>query len=253
MQQTAATAIALLLLTGCATTQFNADLSYVRAAGLGYRNAALYTAGYLFLWNTGTNELAVLENSVSLERKDSPEAPATLRSSSVSGISISGEFGSGAAEVAAEASLSRKIEFTAENAVREDYKAIYGGLAQAYRDGLAKGEDMRARWYVDEATTASSPFRYALVTGLVRASRATASVGGKSGSEIGSVVLDVPGLGSIDVGIDRGAAVECSGQAAPCFFEPTVLKSYIAADGNLNFKVDLGTNRDALSEAFRKL
>jgi hypothetical protein len=220
-------------LAGCSSTDFSTDLSYVRASGLGYRNAALYSAGYLFLWNMEANSLTVLENGIPLEKLDA--------------------FAAGPQRVAAEAALSRKIAFTAESAVREKYRSIYTGLSAAYVRGLAAGEDMRSRWYVDEATAPNSPYRYVLITGLVRADRATATVGGKSGSEIGSIGVEVPGLGSIYVGIDSGAAAECSGNKAPCFFDATVLQPYIASDGNLNFRPAMGTDADALSEALRKL
>jgi hypothetical protein len=240
-------------LAGCSSTDFSTDLSYVRASGLGYRNAALYSAGYLFLWNTEANTLTVLENSIPLERLDVSETPTNLSSSSVSGVSISGSFAAGPQRIAAEAALSRKIAFTAESAVREKYRSVYTGLSAAYVRGLAAGEDMGARWYVDEATAPSSPYRYVLITGLVRADRAAATVGGKSGSEIGAIGVEVPGLGSIDVGIDSGAAVECSGNKAPCFFDATVLQPYIASDGNLNFRPAMGVDADALSEALRKL
>ena len=195
MRPSAVLLLAAGLLGGC--SQYTADLSYVRASGLGYRNAALYTAGYLFLWDTSTNQLTQLETSIPLQKAPSSEAPTTLTSTSVSGISIGGSFGTGLEKITAEAALSRKVAFTAENAVRENYEHTYTGLSQAYNAGIAAGEDMRQRWYVDEAIAAGSPYRYVLVVGLVRASNATASVGGKSGNEIGSVDVDVPGMGSI--------------------------------------------------------
>jgi len=244
----------VLLLSGCSKSEnFVADLSYVRASGLGYRNAALYTAGYLFLWDTGSNRLSELENNIPLERITATENPTTLKSTSISGVSIEGNFGTADQKVAAEAAFSKKVEFTAENALREKYKSTITGLATAYKAGVDAGEDMRGRWYVAEATTPKSRLRYVLVTGLVRAGKATVSVGGKSGTEVGKLSISVPNAGEIKVGVDRGSLVDCSGQSAPCFFEPTVLKPYVAENGNLNFRVDSGASREQLSAAFQKM
>jgi hypothetical protein len=118
---------------------------------------------------------------------------------------------------------------------------------------MEAGNDMRGRWYVAEATSPTSRLRYVLVTGLVRASKATVAIGGKSGNEIGKLAITVPGAGEIKIGVDRGSVVDCSGQSAPCFFEPTVLKPYIAENGNLNFRVDNEASKTLLSAAFQKM
>lgn len=254
MRQLSVTTVLLVLLSGCSnTTDYVADLSYVRAPGLGYRNAALYTAGYLFLWDTRANTLSVLESDIPLQKIAPSEAPTTLKSTATSGVSIQGSFGSAAERIAAEAALSKRVELTAENAVREKYSSTITGLSRAYVNGLNAGEDMRQRWYVDDAVRANSPLRYVLVTGLVRATKATVAVGGKSGNEIGKVAITVPSIGELKVGVDRGSVADCSGASAPCFFEPTVLKPYLAPNGNLNFRVDSGASREKLSAALKEL
>lgn len=244
-----------LLFSGCTAggDKFSADLSYVRAAGLGYRNAGLYSAGYLFLWDKSKNEMTLLSDEIEFEKAPTSESPTTLKSTSVSGVSINGNFQTPAEKLAAELSFSKKIEFTAENAVRERYRSTITALSNAYLKGVNGGEDMRARWYVGEATRPDSSLRYVLITGLVRANSAKASIGGKSGNEVGALSLDVPSVGSIKVAIDRGTQVDCTGIQAPCFFEPTVLKPYIASNGNLDFRVDAAGDRGALSKAWQTL
>jgi hypothetical protein len=250
-------AVSLLVLAlglgGCAQ-YYSADLSFARVPGLGFRNAGLYTPGYLFLWDARQNKLTKLQEDIFLAKQPRTDPPTDLNQTNIRGISITGEFGSSAEKVSAEINLGQKIEFRAEQAVRERYQSVYTALAQAYTEGNARGEDMSHRWYVKDVTHRGSGLYYVIITGIVRANKTTISYAGEEGPEIGSVSVTVPGkLGTIKVNVKNSNVAECSGKASPCFFDVMVVAPFINNSGRLDFESARNINKDKLSAAFRSL
>ena len=241
------------LCAGCQQGDFGADLSFSRSAGLGYRNAGLFNPGTLYLFDQNTATLTRLSDDIPLRRRPSEAAPTTLASTRTDGIGLTGSFPSAAVKAEVALAIGTKITFVAENAVRDDYNQVYTGLAEAYRSGVAAGEDIKGRWYVDEVVGQRGKY-YVVVSGIVRADRASLAVGGMTGDNIADVSVSVPGIATpVKVGITRGRSVDCSGKSAPCFFSVSVIKPYYGPERRLAFREGRGLDLDRLSEALRKL
>ncbi|HEV2552132.1 MAG TPA: hypothetical protein VGV17_00070 [Bosea sp. (in: a-proteobacteria)] len=241
------------LCAGCHHSDFCADLSFSRSAGLGYRNAGLFNPGTLYLFDQSSATLTRLSDDIPLQKRASDAAPATLTSTRIDGIALTGSFPNEAVKTAIAAAVGTKVAFTAENAVRDDYQSVYTGLAQAYRAGMDAGEDMKGRWFVDEVVAQRGKF-YVVVTGIVRADKASLSVGGIKDDNVVDVSVSVPGLATpVKVAVTHGRAVNCSGKSAPCFFSVSVIKPYLGPEKRLSFREGRGVDIDRLSEALRKL
>ena len=246
--------VVLTCLSAAACNPYTADLSFARAPGLGYRNAGLFSAGRLYLFDQSSGRLTKLADDIPLEKKAGDSTPAMLSSSSVRGIALNGDFGSAEAKASVRLSLGSKIAFSAERATREEYGSIYTGLSKAYSAGIAQGQDMRAQWYVSDAVKKDSGLYYVVISEIVRADKTTLSVGGIDGGNVADVSISVPGKpGAIKVSLTDSKLVECSGQSAPCFFEVSVVKPYLDDEKKLAFLPARNADLDLLSDAFRNL
>lgn len=243
--------VAICVLAGC--SQYSADLSFARAPGLGYRNAGLFPPGRLYLFDSTTATLTKLADDIPLRQIPIADPPTTLTSTNIRGIALNGTFGSPQAKLGVAAEIGSKVAFVAERAQREKYSSVYTALTEAYKGGLAAGEDMKSRWYVDDVTRRNSGLYYVVINEIVRTDRTSLSTGGPSGSQIASISVTPPGMPPISVSVTDSKLVECSGSASPCFFDATVISPYKNEQGNLDFKVARNVNVDLLSEAFRKL
>ena len=243
----AAGLIVTSVLGGCA--KYSADLSFARAPGLGFRNAGLYTTGYLFLWDSRANKLTKIQDDIFIAKQPITEPPTDISSTNIRGISITGDFGSAEQKISAQAALGQKIQFTAEQAQREKYQSVYSALAQTY---TSSGSEIRQQWYVNDVTRKGSGLYYVVITGIVRANKTTIAYGGEEGPEIGGLSVTVPGkLGTIKVSIKSANSAECSGKASPCFFDAMVISPFISDKKTLDFRAARGVDLDMLSEAFR--
>ncbi|HWJ71768.1 MAG TPA: hypothetical protein VNX29_01250 [Kaistia sp.] len=257
--------IALCLgpLSGCVQpvgpqSQLTANLSYVRAGNIGFANSGLLPAGYLYLWDTDDNSLRLLSKTIPLSPKDIAAAPATIVSSGVTGVTVDGSFGgTGVTKTAISAAVGQKIEFRAENAVRQDYNpTTITALVSAYRDGQAQGEDLYGQWFVAEATRPKSHLFYVIIDSIVLAEKTRiAQTGVKGDNDVASVSVSVPGLTKpVVVAIQNGAFAECFGKdkATGCFFSVQVYKPYLSGpDKLLNFRAASNPKPEGLVQAFR--
>ncbi|MCX5493839.1 hypothetical protein OSH11_03895 [Kaistia dalseonensis] len=236
-------------LSGC----YIADMKFVEVKELGYRNNARYEAGYLFLWDTRSNKLVQLADDIPLTAKPNREPPATIVASDIQGIQIEGGTGSEATKIAIAAEVGRSLQFKAENLIRERYDSVYTGLTAAYLEGQARGENLRERWYVSDATKPRSPYYYVVITGVIRTDKTVLTTAGANGTDsVASVSVTAPGLGvPVKVAIRNGSSYECSGKSAACFFKVTILKPYINEKGGLDYKPALNADVSKLPEAFR--
>ena len=246
--------VGALLLAGCQqTANHSADLSFSRAPGLGYRNAGLFSPGRMYLFDQASGTLTRLSDDIVLERQEGSTVPTTLSATNISGIALSGAFPSAAAKVEAAVAIGSKVSFVAEKAVRERYSSVYTGLAKAYTDGTAAGQDMKGQWYVDTVIADPNQF-YVVVTDIVKADKTSLSVGGLTNDNVVDVSVTVPGLPApLKIAVSNGRLVECSGNASPCFFNVSVVRPYIGPNKLLAFRAATNFKGDALSEAFRKL
>lgn len=241
------------LCAGCHHSDFGADLSFSRSTGLGYRNAGLFSPGTLYLFDQSAATLTRLSGDIPLQRRANEAAPTTLTSTRIDGIALTGSFPSAAVKTEIAAAVGTKVSFVAENAVRDDYQSVYTGLAQAYRAGLDAGDDMKGQWYVDEVVSQRGKY-YVVVNGIVRADKASLSVGGLKDDNVVDVSVSVPGLATpVKVAVTHGRSVNCSGKSSPCFFSVSVVKPYIGPEKRLAFREGRGVDLDKLSEALRKL
>lgn len=241
------------LCAGCHHSDFGADLSFSRSAGLGYRNAGLFNPGTLYLYDQNAATLTRLSDDIQLQRNAGSQVPTTLTSTRIDGIALSGTFPSELVKSEVAAAVGTKVSFVAENAIRDDYAKIYTALGEAYTVGAAAGEDMLGRWYVREVARQRGKY-YVIVSSIVRADRAALSVGGVKDDNVADISVSIPGLATpVKVAVTHGRAVNCSGKAAPCFFGVSVLKPYFGPGGRLNFRDGRGVDQNRLSEALRKL
>lgn len=241
------------LCAACQQGDFGADLSFSRSAGLGYRNAGLFNPGTLYLFDQSTATLIRLSDDIPLQRRPGEAAPTTLTSTRIDGIALTGTFPNEAVKTEIAAAVGTKVSFVAENAVRDDYQSVYTGLAQAYRTGTDAGEDMKGRWYVDEVVGQRGKY-YVVVSGIVRADKASLVVGGLKDDNVVDISVSVPGLATpVKVAVTHGRSVNCSGKSAPCFFNVSVIKPYLGPEKRLTFREGRGVDLDRLSQALRKL
>lgn len=236
--------------------QLTANLSYVRTGSVGFANSGLVLPGYLYVWNTKKNTLELISKDIPLTPKQITAAPTTLVSSGVVGVTVDGSFGgTGVTKTAISAAVGRKIEFRAENAVRQDFSpSTVEALVTAYREGQARGQDLRSQWLVAEATQPKSHLLYVVVDSVVLADKARiAQTGVKGDDSVASVTVSVPGLTKpIVVAIENGAVTECGGTASGCFFSVQVYRPYLAGPDNLlNFRVASIPKPEDLVQAFR--
>lgn len=245
-------AFLLVAVAAGSCTSYRADLGFAHTTQLGYRNTGLVSAGDLWIWDTSSNELTFLESDLQFERQESTRL-ASYRTDRVRGISVAGDFGSEDQKAAVEAAVGRRLQFEVDNAVRDKYGPIYDAVSDRYRSGLASGEDMRGRWYVDRATEEGSGLYYVLVRSVVRADRAQIKVGGAEDESIATLSVRLPGdVRPVSVDLVNAATAECSGESAPCFFDVSVLEPFLNSNGNLDFRTVLGVDEDRLSEALRQ-
>lgn len=238
------------LVGGC--NSYRADLSFAHTTQLGYRNTGLVSAGDFWLWDTRSNELTVLEEDLQLAKLGSTRF-ASYRSDRVRGVSLSGNFGTEEEKAALEASVGQRLRFEVENAVRDRYDRTYDALSDRYESGLDADEDMRGRWYVDEATARESGLYYVIVRSVVRADRAEVEIGGAEGENVATLSIQLPGdVQPVRVDLVNAASAECSGESAPCFFDVSVIEPFFNASGNLDFRPARGVDRDRLAEALRR-
>jgi len=241
------------LCAGCHHSDVGADLSFSRSIGLGYRNAGLFNPGTLFLYDQSTATLTRLSDDIPLQLRPSNASPTTLASTRIDGIALTGTFPNEAVKTEIAVAVGTKVSFVAENAIRDDYESVRTGLTLAYRAGVDAGEDMLGRWYVDEVVRQRGKY-YVVVSGIVRADKATLAVGGMAGDNIADVSVSVPGLATpVKVALTHGRSVNCSGKSAPCFFSVSIIKPYIGPQKRLAFRDGLGVDTARLSEALRKL
>lgn len=242
-----------MISAGCQTSDFSADLSYARGAGLGYRNAGLLDPGTLYVYDQNTATLQQLTQEVRLTKKPATEAPTTLRSSRVEGVVLTGSFPSDLVKGEVAAAIGTKVSFYAENAVRDDYTGVFTALADAYTAGAAAGDDMLGRWRVRDVVRQRGKY-YVVVNKFVRADKASISVGGLQNDKVAELSLTVPGFATpIKVSVTQANAVDCSGKASPCFFDVSVIKPYFGPSGKLNFRDGEDVDRARLTEAIAKL
>jgi len=253
MRRIVAIGLGAALLAGCQTNTYTADMSFAKAPGLGYWNSGLLPAGRLYLWDTRSNKLTIITDSVEFVQEPSREPPTNLSSTNVQGIAVEGSFGSNAIKTAVSAEVGRQVEFNAQGAVRERYGSIYTALSNAYIKDASSG-DVDTHWSVADATRPKSGLYYVLISGVVRANDTSLSHKGLKDNNVASVTVTVPGLGKpLSVNVINGAKIGCSGVGSACFFEATVLKPYINANRRLDFKPARDVNLKPLSDALRDL
>ncbi|SHG03401.1 hypothetical protein SAMN02745157_3416 [Kaistia soli DSM 19436] len=253
MHRIAAISLVAGLLAGCQTPPlYTADMSFAKATGLGYWNTGLLPVGRLYLWDTKNNRLTLIADDIPLAKRPTAEPKTELSSTNVQGIAVEGSFGSDAIKTAVTAEVGRQVAFTAKGAVREQYASIYTGLARAYSDAVAAGEDVDTHWSVTDATRPNSGLYYLIISGVVRADQTSLTQKGLKDENIANISVSVPGLGKpVALKVVNGNAVGCNGPSAACFFEATVLKPYINANRRLDFAPARDVDVKLLPGAFR--
>ncbi|MGX1308289.1 hypothetical protein AB7M35_003047 [Amorphus suaedae] len=238
----------------CATAKPNFDFARTT---LGYRNSGLFNEGRVFFWDTTTNDLIDLNDSVAL-RHEGSVGPQNLMASNVRGFDvevqgIQSELLTQRVEADVRAFLANELSFEVKDAVRKTNSNARAALEGKYRE--IQPDNGYRRWRVREL--AKNPARYKLVviTEPVYASSEVISVAGEAG---GSVNASIPSLGGgkIAINLKNATAANCSGVNALCFFNVFVAEgSLVASKGEkvLAFQSAGPVSQDKLTQAFRKL
>ncbi|MGC3936506.1 hypothetical protein ACOTTU_01745 [Roseobacter sp. EG26] len=244
----------LAALGACGTTaeRVTANFQYSNAGSLGTQNAGLFEPGSLFLWNTATNELSFLD-VLNLTPVGGSPAPANISSSNVSAIELSG-IPVGSNQDLVRAQVGAQAAFTAQSAVREDYKNLVTALANYVTEMVTEGTDpdvlLRPR---DQA------FRLVLVRSVIRAEDSELRIGGANASDPNSVVAVEIGSGA-SFNVRAGSSTSCASAGASgegplpaCFFNVAIFDpQYVEGNPRLQFNTVVEP-ADRLADALRGL
>jgi hypothetical protein len=239
------------LISGCTEVveQVTANFQYSNAGNLGTQNAGLFEPGSLFLWDTENNNLSFID-VLPLTSAGGAPAPANVTSSNVSSIELSG-IPLGNNEDLVRAQVGAQASFTAQSAVREDYRNLITALADYVVAMKESGNDpdlaFRPR---DEG------FRLVLIRSVIRAESSELRIGGTDVTDPNRVVALQVGDGA-RLDVRAGSSTSCgrpensSGTLPACFFNVAVFDpQYVVPTPRMQFAVVSASNA-GLSQAFR--
>ncbi|MGX1098273.1 hypothetical protein [Amorphus sp. MBR-141] len=249
----AVVAVGCLVLAGCETyPTASPDFSFTKTS-LGYRNSGLLSEGRIYFWDTETNELLDLGDSVEL-RTIGKVGPQKFEARNLAGFELVASADlAPAAKAEVSAYISSNFAFEVENAEKEESDNPLDAVLAKYRD--IQPSNGYYRWRVAELT--SDPRRYKLVVikDPVYATKELISIDNNAGAS-GSIDVPTDAVGTVKVKISRTASALCEGARALCFVNVHVAEASLnqtAGEKTLDLRTTDRISSENLSAAFRKL
>lgn len=244
-----------LALAGCSVggggDSVSVDLDFSRIGGLGYRNTSILAPGTTYLWNTQTNTIDKVAE-LDLQSKGRVPEKSNIKTTRFFGVGITGALPDGVGRSVIEAEVSKRASFSADQAYRDKHGSVWSALSEYYVSETQKGRDVEADWRTRE-TQSGAPYLLVVVKDIIRTDNARTQLGGGGeGGSSASFSVNLAGDKAINLSLKNLNSQACSGNAAPCFFDVEVYKTFYQSNGNLNYKTARNVNRAGLSDAFRK-
>lgn len=231
------------------------NFAYSRPSSLGLYDPKATPAGTFYRWNMETNRLTLLDEAVLSPKTKT--APRTLTSSRLSAFGVEGLPLSSVTLV--EAQIGGEFKTEVKDSVRQNFSGSRTALTN-----YVKGEKQSGQSTEDILNTfkpRDQRFRVVIFVSEESSSSTTFRVGSLEGQDnsVANFEVNLPGQQVVKVTADAKSEASCEkpnggqGDRPVCFTDVIVYDPVVRPNGNIDWEIDDGYDRSALSDALRKL